>query len=133
IVKLADFAVARVYQTAPFSGLSLTAAMLNLASFMPPEVLFNYQEIKPLADQYSLAAVVYQLLTGPAVLEMRREERQRYSSLLRRQYVPMRERRDDVPPALADVIHKALARTPSQRYADITELRQAMIRAVQGD
>ena len=35
--------------------------MLSLASFMPPEVLFNFQEINPLADQYSVAAVMYHL------------------------------------------------------------------------
>src|SRR5438094_79183 len=64
VVKLTDFAVARVYHGAPFSGLSLTKALLNLASFIPPEVLFNYQEVNPLADQYSVAAVVYHLLTG---------------------------------------------------------------------
>jgi len=55
-----------------------------------------------------------------------RQENKRYSSLLRRQYVPLRERRDDVPAVLADVIHKALSRTPSQCYADITEFRLAI-------
>jgi len=133
VVKLADFAVARVYQTAPFSGLSLTTALVNLASFIPPEVLFNFQEINPLADQYALAAVLYHLLTGAPVLDLPNGERKRFSSLLRRQHVPLRERRGDVPTALADVIHKALSPTPSHRYATIAEFRQAMILAVQGD
>lgn len=133
VVKLADFALARVWQAAPFSGLSLTTAMINLASFIPPEVLFNFQEINPLADQYSVAAVMYYLLTGKDVLEMPQEERKRYSSLLRRQYVPLRERRSEVPASLADVIHKALSRSPSLRFTDIAEFREAMIRAVQGD
>lgn len=133
VVKLTDFAVARVWQTAPFSGLSLTKAMLNLASFIPPEVLFSFQEINPYADQYSLAAVLYHLLTGADVLEMPKEERKRYSSLLRGMYVPLRERRRDVPAALADVIHKALSRTPSLRFTDVGEFRNALMRAVQGD
>jgi eukaryotic-like serine/threonine-protein kinase len=133
VVKLADFALARVYQIAPFSGLSLTAAMINLGSFIPPELLFNYQDINPLADQYALAAVIYHLLTGAPVLDLPKGEHKRYSSLLRRQHVPLRERRGDVPTALADVIHKALSPTPSHRYASIAEFRQAMVRAVQGD
>ena len=133
VVKLADFAVARVYQTAPFSGLSLTTALVNLASFIPPEVLFNFQEINPLADQYALAAVLYHLLTGAPVLDFPEGGHKRYSSLLRRQHVPLRERRSDVPTALAEVIHKALSPTPSHRYASIAEFRQAMVRAVQGD
>ena len=133
VVKLGDFGLARVYQAAPFSGLSLTAAMLNLASFIPPEVLFNFQEINPLADQYSAAAVLYHLLTGMPVLDMPKQEQNRYSSLLRRQFVPIRERREDVPPALADALHKALSRTPPQRFGSIADFRQALLRAVQGD
>lgn len=132
VVKLADFGVACVYQAAPFSGLSLTAAMLDLASFIPPEVIFNFQEINPLADQYSLAAVLYHLLSGADVLETSKEERNRYTSLLRRMVVPLRERRPEVPPALADVIHKALSRTPALRFADIAAFREAMIQAMQG-
>ncbi len=133
VVVFADFAVARVYQSAPFSGLSLTTGLLERASFMPPEVLFNFQEINPLADQYSVAAVLYHLLTGAPVLDLPREERRRYSSLLRRQHVPIRERRPDVPAALADVIHQALSRTPSKRFADVLGFRQALVRSVQGD
>ena len=133
VVKLADFALARVYQAAPFSGLSLTEALLSLASFMPPEVLYNFQEINPLADQYSIAAVIYHVLTGRPVLDLPNEGRKRFSTLTRRQHVPLCERREDVPPALAAAIHKALARTPILRHSDIAEFRQAMIHAVQGD
>ena len=71
-----------------FGIASLTAAMLHNASFLPPEVLFNFQEINPLADQFSLAAVIYHLLTGAPVLDLHKEVRKRYSSLLRRQHVP---------------------------------------------
>jgi hypothetical protein len=46
--------------------------------------------------------------------------------------VPIRERRNDVSPALADVIHKGLARTPQQRFADLGAFRAAMLQAVQG-
>ena len=44
-----------------------------------------------------------------------------------------RARKAIVDADLADVIHKALARTPTQRFASITEFRLALIRAVQGD
>lgn len=133
VAKLADFALARIYQAAPFSGLSLTTAMLNLASFIPPEVLFSFQEINPLADQYSLAAVMYHLLTGAPVIDLPKQKRKRYTTLLRRQHVPLRERRPDVPPGLADVIHKALSRSPSLRFTDMAEFRAALVRGVQED
>jgi serine/threonine-protein kinase len=131
VVKLADFSLSRVYQSAPFASLSVTAALLNVAAFLPPELLFNYQEVNPRADQYSLAAVLYHALTGAAVLDVPQEERKRYSSLLRRVHTPIRERRPDVSPALADVMHRALERAPEKRFADVSEFRQALLRAVQ--
>jgi eukaryotic-like serine/threonine-protein kinase len=129
IVKLADFGLARTYHATPFGGLSVTAALLNLASFMPPELLFNYQEVNPLADQYAVAALLYHLLTGADVVPQVHQTR--YSSLLRRYCVPLSERRKDVPPAVAEVIHKALSRAPSQRFKNVAEFRQALIRAVE--
>ena len=110
----------------------MTAALLELAAFMPPEVLFNYQEINPRADQYSAAAVLYHLLTGPA-LEPPGTIGSRYSSLLRRTYLPIRDRRDDVSAPLAEAIHTALSRSPEKRFADVSEFRQALLRAAQGD
>jgi hypothetical protein len=50
---------------------------------------------------------------------------------LRRQHVPIRERRPEVPPKLADAIHKALSRMPTQRFANVVDFRKALIGAVQ--
>ena len=133
MVKLSDLGVARVYQSAPFSGLSVTAALLEKAAFMPPELLFNYQEMSPFTDQFSAAALLYFWLTGAAALDFPKDNRKRYSSMVRRMHVPIRERRDEVPAALADVIHKALSRTPEKRFADVGEFRQALVHEVQAD
>jgi serine/threonine-protein kinase len=131
IALLGDFGTARVYQAAPFSGLCVTAAMINNASFLPPEVIYNYQEINPLADQYSLAAILYHLLTAAPVIEVPTDTRKHFSTLLRRQHVPLNERRADVPPALAAAVERALSRSPSQRFANVSEFRKAMIRAIE--
>jgi serine/threonine-protein kinase len=125
-VWLTDFGIARCYNNAPFSGLALTTGLLEAAAFMAPEVLFNYQESTPLLDQYSVAALGYFLLTGSLVLDLPSETRRRYSSLLRRTFVPIRERRAEIPRALALVIEKALSRLPSQRFASTAEFREAL-------
>ena len=41
------------------------------------------------------------------------------------------QRRDAAGQSVADVIHKALSRTPNLRFADINEFRQALVQAVQ--
>lgn len=130
VVKLADFGIARVYQSAPFSGLSITGDILTAAAFLPPEVLLNYQEAKPAADQYAVAATLYFLLAGTHALDLPTEIHHRFTSLLRQQVVPLRDRRPEVPAALADAIHKAMSRAPSQRYKNVVEFRHALVAAV---
>jgi eukaryotic-like serine/threonine-protein kinase len=130
IVKLADFGIARVYQCAPFSGLSITGDILSAAAFLPPEVLLNYQQAKPAADQYAVAATLYFLMAGTHALNLPTELHRRFSSLLHQAVVPLRERRPDVPAGIADVIHKAMARAPAQRYKNVVDFRHALVKAV---
>ena len=128
-VALADFGIARLYHAAPFSGLSITADILAAAAFLPPEVLLNYQEAKPSADQYAVAATLYFLLAGTHALELPPQIHRRFTSLLNQRIVPLRERRPEVPEAVADVIHKAMSRAPSHRFKSVVEFRQALLDA----
>ncbi len=41
--------------------------------------------------------------------------------------VPIRDRRPDIPVGLAWVIHRALARDPQARYANVREMRRALL------
>ncbi len=127
IVKLADFGIARLYQAAPFSGLSITGDVLSAAAFLPPEVLLNYQEARPAADQYAVAATLYFLLAGTHALNLPKELHHRFTSILKQMVVPLRERRADVPEALAAAIHRAMSRTPGQRFKNVAEFRQALL------
>ena len=46
--------------------------------------------------------------------------------LLEESPIPIRDRRPDVPQALAEVIRKCLARDPKERYPDAASMRQAL-------
>jgi serine/threonine-protein kinase len=41
--------------------------------------------------------------------------------------VPIRTRRPDLPEGLAAIIHRALARDPQARYANVREMRRALL------
>ncbi len=41
--------------------------------------------------------------------------------------VPIRDRRPDLPEGLAAIIHRALARDPQARYANVREMRRALL------
>ena len=41
--------------------------------------------------------------------------------------VLVRDRRPDIPEGLAAIIHRALARDPAVRYANVREMRRALL------
>ncbi|HMF19139.1 MAG TPA: ECF-type sigma factor [Gemmataceae bacterium] len=128
IVKLADFGLARVYQDSALSGLTMTGDVGGTTAFMPPEQIINFREAKPATDQYSAAATLYQLLTGRYVHDLPREFEKQLLVILEQDPVPIQKRRPDIPKGLAGVIHRALAREPGKRYADVAAMKEALSR-----
>lgn len=125
-VKLADFGLARVYQTSQLSGLTLSGDIGGTVKFMPPEQITHYRDVKPAADQYAAAATLYHLLTDDYVYDFRDAGVAAIAMILDEDPVPIRERRTDVPKDLAKVIHRALEREPRDRFADVGEFRRAL-------
>jgi serine/threonine-protein kinase len=128
MVKLADFGLARVYQDSALSGLTMTGDVGGTTAFMPPEQIINFRDAKPEADQYSAAATLYQLLTGRYVHDLPREFEKQLLVILEKDPVPIQKRRPDIPKGLAAAIHRALAREPGKRYADVAAMKEALSR-----
>lgn len=126
---LADFGLARVYQESQLSGLTMTGDVAGAGRFLAPEQITNYRIAEPPADQYAAAATLYYLLTGKQVYDLPKEIHRQFSMILQQQPVPIAQRRSDIPPELAAVIHKALSRNPAHRFADVAAFRQALIKA----
>src|SRR5436189_104546 len=53
VPKLADFGLARVYQTSQLSGLTMMGDVGGTVAFMAPEQITHYREAKPPVDQYA--------------------------------------------------------------------------------
>ncbi len=123
---LADFGLARVYQSSQLSGLTVTGAMGGTPMFMPPEQITHYRQAQPAADQYAAAMTLYNLLTGCYGFDMPEQFKQWITMILEDEPVPIRKRRADIPKGLADVIHKALRKETRERFADVRALRQAL-------
>jgi serine/threonine-protein kinase len=126
VVKLADFGLARVYQASELSGLTMMGQIGGTVAFMPPEQVTDYRQARPPADQYSAAASLYNLLTGAFVHDPAADLNGQLLKILEEDPVPIRSRRPDVPRGLAEVIHRALAREPGDRWPDVTALRRAL-------
>jgi serine/threonine protein kinase len=130
VSKLADFGLARIYQASRLSGVTMTVDAGGSAAYLAPERITHYQAAEPAADQYAAAATLYTMLTGKHVLDLPAEIHRQFSLILKAQPVPIRQRRLDVSPALASVIHKALARDPARRFENVGLFRAALVKAL---
>jgi serine/threonine-protein kinase len=124
--RLADFGLARTYQASQLSGLTVAGAIAGTPIFMAPEQLLSLREVKPAADQYSVAATLYFLLSGHPPYDRAANTSIQLLRLLNEEPVSLLERRPDLPVALERVIHRALAREPKDRFPGIAAFSAAL-------
>jgi pSer/pThr/pTyr-binding forkhead associated (FHA) protein len=125
-VKISDFGLAKSFRGVGLSGLTFSGEMRGTVPFMPPEQMLDFKTVTPLADLYATAATLYYLLTCQYVYDEPTGGGDLIRMLLEEPSIPVRTRRPDVEPALAEVIEKCLARDPKVRYPDATSMRRAL-------
>ena len=125
-VKISDFGLAKSFRGVGLSGLTFSGEMRGTVPFMPPEQMLDFKTVTPLADLYATAATLYYLLSCQYMYDEPGGGGDLIRMLLEEVPVPIRSRRADVSPALADVIGKCLARDPKDRYPDATSMRRAL-------
>jgi len=126
MVKISDFGLAKSFRGVGLSGLTFSGEMRGTVPFMPPEQMLDFKTVTPLADLYATAATLYYLLTCQYIYEEPAGGGDVIRMLLEEPSIPIRNRREDVSPALAEVIEKCLARDPKTRYPDATSMRRAL-------
>jgi eukaryotic-like serine/threonine-protein kinase len=116
--KVTDFGIARSLELE--ADLTQTGTMLGTADYLAPEQAAG-ERVDERADQYSLGAVLYELLTGdvpfPAPNAM--------AAALRHLHDPVpsvRYRRPDVPARVDALVGRALAKRPVDRFASMEEM-----------
>jgi len=124
--KVADFGLAKNFETAGLSGLTMTQQFAGTFAFMPPEQITNFKYSTPASDVYSLAATFYFLLTGHYPREFT-PDRDPVSVVLDEQtLVPIRKRSGSIPAELAEILDRALNHVASQRFQTAGEFSRAL-------
>jgi eukaryotic-like serine/threonine-protein kinase len=95
--------------------------------FMAPEQVTQFREAQPPADLYATAATLYTLLTGKCTYDFPTYPDECLRMILNDDPVPILSRRPDLPGPLAQVIHRALAREPADRFPDARSMRLALL------
>ena len=130
---VADFGIARAVDAAA-GGERLTGMGLSIGTpaYMSPEQATASDEVGPPSDVYSLGCVLYETLSGqPAFSGPSIQSVITKSISGPRPHV--REIQKSVPQAIDQVIVKALAQDPAERYATAGEFSDALGRALLGE
>ncbi|MGC9054906.1 MAG: serine/threonine protein kinase, partial [Candidatus Hydrogenedens sp.] len=123
-IKLTDFGVARL----PDSTLTQEGTLIGTPHYMSPEQ-FTGGKIDGKSDQFSLAVVLYELITGekPFVGDTLNVIMHK---VLRTQPLPPSDLNIRVPKELDSVIMKAMSKNPDERYENMEEFSKALNNAI---
>jgi tRNA A-37 threonylcarbamoyl transferase component Bud32 len=124
-VKVADFGIAK---SEADSDLTRDGTLVGTAGYLSPEQVEG-EVVDGRADEFALAVVLYEMLTG---LMPFTGDTETARALARLHQVPVRP--DDVvggiPPTLAEVVMRSMSRRPDARYTTMTEFGAALGRSL---
>ncbi len=131
-----DFGIARVMREIGDPRMSQSGHALGTPLFMSPDQAAIEAFVDGRSDLYSLACVLFEMLTGQPPFTGATAEAilvQRFTKAAPR----VTELRDDVPASIDATIRRALSRAPDDRHASVTlfaaQLREAPALAIAAD
>lgn len=124
--KLADFGLAKNFESSGYSGMTFDGDLIGTCAFMPPEQICNSRDAKPSSDLYAVGATLYWFLTGTFAHDFSQGGNP-IKTILENDPIPIRDREAAVPKGLAEVIHTALSRNAGQRFSTASELRTKLL------
>ena len=127
--KVTDFGLAK--KTEADSNLTGTGQILGTPAYMPPEQASGKTDVGPLADVYSLGAILYCLLTGRPPFQAS-NPMDTLLQVLNRDPVPLRILTPQIPRDLETICLKCLRKESSKRYESAFELAAELQRYLDG-
>jgi eukaryotic-like serine/threonine-protein kinase len=126
VAKISDMGLAKNFQKAGFSGLTVTGITVGSPPLIPREQLLNFKYVRPVSDIWSIGAVLYHMLTGKIPYEAK-EGQSPIDVVFEGRIIPIRNRYVKLPRKLCRVVDKALAVKPEERFETAREFRDALL------
>ena len=126
-VLLSDFGIALVAQSSHYHSTQSIQELAGTIAYMAPEQIQS--QAVPSSDQYALGIVVYEWLSGTRPFHGSFAE-----VAVKQTMVPPPSLREKIPtlsPAIEEVVMKALAKDPKQRFANVEAFAAALKEAYQ--
>jgi|GEM_PF-1335832 len=135
-VKILDLGLGRFRHHPAQSEPDMTQAgtAVGTADYIAPEQIADCREVDIRADIYSLGCTLYKLLTGQAPFELPeyRTLWDKVEAHRRRPLPGIQQLRPELPPKLAEIVHRMLAKRPEDRFATPGEVAEALKPFCQG-
>ncbi len=118
-VKVADLGLAKNQSAG--GGMTKSNVYIGTPRYMPPEQWKDAANVRPCSDVWGLGATLYFLLTGEHAIQG-----ETVAQIARQVVLEPFPALPDMHGDIADVIQRATATAPEDRYADATELAQVL-------
>jgi tRNA A-37 threonylcarbamoyl transferase component Bud32 len=126
--KVLDFGISKVLSGANVPNLTATSSFLGTPFYMSPEQALGAKDIDGRSDQYSLAVVLYEALTGQQPHASRGDSlMQLVHAIARGEFPTPRSLRPDLPPQLEGIMLRAMNLQPLGRFDSMRQWGAALV------
>jgi len=122
---VADFGIALAVSAAAGGRMTETGLSLGTPHYMSPEQATAEKEITNRSDIYSLASVLYEMLTGSPP-HVGSSAQQIIMKIVTDEARPVAQLRKSVPPQVGAAVAKALEKLPADRFSSAHEFAEAL-------
>jgi serine/threonine protein kinase len=123
-VKVLDFGVSKI--RAARTKLTRTATTVGTPEYMSPEQAMGLvDEIDHHTDQWALACITWEMLSGRAPF-VADDTNALFYQLINLSPQPLSKRAPDLPPGLEEILLRALAKRPAERFSSMKEFARAL-------
>lgn len=129
VAKIADVGLGKAFDMAGLSGQTRTGAVVGTPFFISRPQVINYKYAKPDIDVWSMAATLYNMLTGKFPRKFLKGK-DPWQIVLQNKAEPIGEREPSIPYKLAEAIDMALVDQPEIKVKTARELKKLLLDAV---
>lgn len=128
LLKITDFGIAKMLDSDV--SLTNTGMVIGTAQYMSPEQIAA-KEVTGRSDQFSLGVIAYEMLTGQRPFQGNSWASMMHS-IIASEPPPLSKYRESLGEPVTEVLRKALAKEPEDRYASCMEFSDALERSILG-
>jgi len=127
--KIADFGLAKAFDTAGLSGRTATGVSAGTPYYMPRQQIINFKLARPEVDIWAATATFYKILTGchPRNYNKRTDP---WLTTLKMPPVSIMERDVSVPQNLGEFIDRVLNDKPKLAYQSVRDLKTDLLKVL---